>query len=111
MTGTFKGHVDRLLSVAVPTFGERIEYRPLSGGRYNLTAVYDQEFTQIDPDTETVISVNKPHVGLKLKDIPGEPMQGDEVKADGTLYKVNEIQEDGQGGVVLWLTKLDEQEA
>ena len=104
--------MDGLLSIAVPTFGQRVEYRPKnSNGRFTLTAVFDSEFTQIDPITEVKVSANRPRIGLKLRDIPGYPEQGDRVRIEGIDFKVNEIQEDGQGGVVLWLTKQDEQAA
>jgi len=106
----FNRLVDGLLNVAIPTFGQIVEYRPLSGGRFRLKAVFDTEFTQILPNTEQVVSVNRPHIGCKLIDIPAEPLQGDTVRVEGDYFFVSEIQEDGQGGVLLWLTKQNEQE-
>ncbi len=101
--------VDGLLSRAIPTFGQKVEYRPKTGGRYSVTAVFDSEFQQIDPQTEVVVSVNRPRVGVKLIDLPGEPVQGDEFRIHPDFYVVNEVQEDGQGGATLWLTKKNEQ--
>lgn len=110
----FKKLVGNLLSVAMPTFGEEIEYRPVSGGRFRFVAVFDRNFQKVDPDTEAVVSTNQPRLGIKLSDIPREPCQNDQVKVlnsdtnEVEFYKVTEIQEDGQGGCALWLNKLNE---
>lgn len=116
MTSFFKGCYDTLLSVATSpcTFGEGVEYRPLSGGRYNVKAVFDQNFEQIDPDTEATVSVQQPRIEVKLDDIPVEPRAGDKVRlynSDSKVfenYEVTEIQEDGIGGAVLFFKILED---
>ena len=104
---SFKDLVGNLLEVAIPTFGEVVEYRPQTGGRYSLRAVLDRSFAQLDPETQIPVSINQPRLGIKLSDIAGEPRQGDTVRVNQESFRVNEIQEDGQGGAYLLLTRLD----
>lgn len=99
----FKTLVDRLLGIAVPTFGECVEYRPKSGGAYSVIAVFDNEAELVDPDTETLVSANNPRIGVRLRDLETTPRQGDKVVAGGKLYRVIDVQEDGQGGASLFL--------
>ena len=63
---SFKELVGGLLDVAIPTFGETIDYRPNAGGSFSIEAVFDRSFEQIDPDTEEVIASNVPMLGIKL---------------------------------------------
>ena len=118
MSGSFfKRCYGNFISIATSTsvFGEKMTYRPLAGGRFTLKAVFDQNFEQITPDTEVIVSVNAPRIEAKLSRFRGAPRQGDKVEIYNTdrklieEYEVNEIQEDGQGGVVLHLTLLSDE--
>jgi hypothetical protein len=105
---SFKGMVSSLLERAIPTFGESCEYRPASGGRYFVQAVFDDEFSQIDPQTQTVVSGNLPRIGVNLKDMPRHPDKGDQVYISGETFEVYDIREDGQGGATLYIRKLEQ---
>lgn len=97
--------VKRLLGHATRRLGEKVEYRYVNGGVKQIDAVFDNEFEQVDPDTERVVSTNQPVIGIRLSDIAREPVVNDEVYIirDNKTYKVQDTQEDGQGGVTLFL--------
>jgi len=107
----FKGKVNRLLSVAIPTFGEQVEYRPTRGGRYSMQAVFDDEYRSVDPDSQTVVSTNLPRIGVNLADLPWPPDKGDLIYIRGETFKLYDSQEDGQGGATLFMHKLQEDES
>ena len=90
-------------------FGEEVLYKPLKGGSYNLQAVFDRNFQQVDPDTEVIIASNVPAIGVNLNDMYEKPEQGDEVEIEDELFRVSDSQEDGQGGSTLILQKVDDE--
>ncbi len=106
----FRSHVDRILKVAVDKFGECVTFYPHSGGVYEVKAIFDNEYRTLDPDTEQVISVNQPQLGVNLNDLNfkmavGE--EGDEVEVRGLRFRVWDKREDGQGGATLMLHKVN----
>lgn len=93
------GHITRIL-------GERVEYRPKKGGSKRFKAVFSNEYEQVDPDTERVISSNSAVLLVRLCDLPTDkPKKNDEVLIirDNVLYRVVDSREDGQGGSELFL--------
>lgn len=102
----FREHVDRILTHSMDTFGENVKFFPKSGGVYETRAIFDNEYQSIDPDTEQVLSVNQPALGVNLNDLKFEVRQGDEVEIRGQKFRVQDKREDGQGGVTLLLHKL-----
>ena len=105
--GSFKDKVDKLLGVAIPLFGEQVEYRFKDGGCKKIRGVFDDDFELVDPDTETVISSNASRLGIRLRDLPRLPKQRDEILIGGKLYEVRDSQEDGQGGTSLILNLVE----
>ena len=110
---SFKDKVGNLLDVAIFTFGEKlkdgstaIEYRPKDGLPYKIPGVFDRNFEIVDPDTEVVIASNIPRLGIKLKDLVCSPIKGDEVLIQAELFRVDDSQEDGQGGATLVLHRI-----
>lgn len=101
----FQKLVGGLLSVALPTFGQKVTYWPQSGGCFVIDGVFDTIFTEIDPTTEEVITSNKPNVGIKLRDLPFVPERGDHMRIDEKDWYVTDSQEDGQGGSRLMLSE------
>ena len=91
-------------------FGETVTYCPISGGRIEISAVYDDQFEQVDAETEQLISSNQPTLGIKLADLGNiEPSKGDRViRTNGEKFRVVESKEDGHGGAMLLMHILDE---
>jgi len=105
--GSFKDKVHDLLGIAIPTFGEAVTYRPKTGGSFQIQAVFDNEWQEVDPNSNVVVSSNAPRLGIRLRDFPSKPIQGDCLVAEGKTYQVVDVQEDGQGGASLFLHKAE----
>jgi hypothetical protein len=101
----FRTRVDRVLNHCTNIFGEEIIFYPKKGGVYKVRGVFDNEYRTIDPDTEQVLSVNQPALGINLNDFPIEISIEDSVKVRGLLFKIVDKREDGQGGALLMLHK------
>lgn len=107
----FRKHVDRVLNLATREFGENVVFLPASGaGSFNVRAIFDNEASVIDENTEQVLSVNQPSLGVNLNDFEVEVRVGDKFKVRGLLFKVKDKREDGQGGATLWLNKVKSNE-
>lgn len=104
--GSFRDLVSGLLDVAIPTFGEEIDYRPKVGGSFSIKGVYDNRYITVNPDTEEVVTSNVLTLGVKLCDLPFAPAQGDEVRISQMRFRVTDSQEDGHGGSTLILHRL-----
>ena len=101
--GFKKLYSDFVLPLTTVCLGDKVIYRPKKGGTFDIYGVFDERFLQVDPDTEEVVASNIPNVGIRLKDIPFTPEQGDEVEVFDTKYLVTDSQEDGLGGSTLLL--------
>ncbi len=97
--------VNRILGHTTRILGEKIKYTFKKGGDVQIDAIFDQEWEQVDPDTEQVVSTNQPVLGVRLSDLKDEPKIGDEILIlrDNKKYVVQDTREDGQGGVSLFL--------
>ena len=103
----FRKKVDRVLNHGMKTFGETVTFYPKRGGVYKIEAVFDNSYEAIDPDTEQVISANQPTLGINLNDVKFEMERADQVQVRDTRYEVIDKREDGQGGALLLLHKID----
>lgn len=103
----FRDHADRILQKATATFGEDVKFFPKkAGGVFIIRGVFDSKYQVIDPETQELISTNKPGLGVNLNDFTVQPVQDDEFEIRGIKFRVTEKQEDGQGGAVLLLNKV-----
>lgn len=104
--GSFKDKVDSMLGVLIPAFGQKVHYRPLTGGSFEINAVFDREGLQIDPNNEALVASSNPAIGIRLRDLARPPVQGDVVMIGAEKFKVETPIPDGQGGSTLLLTRL-----
>ena len=89
-------------------FGEEVKFFPTkAGGVCVVNGVFDSKYQVVDPDTQEMISTNKPGLGVNLNDFQVQPMQGDVFEIRGIKFRVTDKQEDGQGGAVLLLNKVN----
>lgn len=97
--------VKKLLGHATNVLGEFVEYCPVNGSPIKIRAIFDNEWEQVDPDTERVVSSQSPILGIRLIDLKSPPKVQDLVTIldSGDKYKVIDIREDGQGGASLFL--------
>jgi len=110
---SFKDRFNRALGIIIPACGEQVEYRPRKtpGVRYKLNAVFDKDVQTVDPETNVIISSNAPRIGVRYSDLIEPPQKEDGVYIKGELYQVHDSEEDGQGGVTLFLHKVSEDES
>lgn len=104
----FRDRVNRILKSSTKTFGEPITYYPKKGGVYKIRGIFDHDYEAVDPDTEQLVSMNQPALGLNLNDVPFYPSVNDKVQVRNLKYRVIDSREDGQGGATLLLHRLDE---
>lgn len=72
-----------------------------------MRAVFDNEYQELDPSTEQVISVNKPILGININDLEFDLKQEDLVIVREITYKIEDKREDGQGGARLFLHRVN----
>jgi hypothetical protein len=103
----FRDHADRILKKAMSSMGTEAKFYPKKeGGIFNVRGVFDSKYQVVDPETQEIVSTNKPGLGVNLNDFTVIPVQGDEFEIRGTRFVVTDKQEDGQGGAVLLLNKV-----
>lgn len=104
----FRDRVDKVLKSCTREFGEDCTYYPSDrNGSYKLRGIFDNDWQQVDPDTEQVISSNQPVLGVNLFDLNFEIKPGGKVKIRNLMYKIYDVREDGQGGASLLMHKCD----
>ena len=92
--------VSGLNAAVVSTFGREVLYLPEAGGQAAVRAVFQlaREADDSSPGAYAVLFV-------RLADLPGAPVRGDEVEIGGVRYKVFDIEADAEGAAVLRLRK------
>lgn len=93
------------MSAGVRTFGETVEFYPSVGGIFTVRAIFNNSYRNIDPSTQQVVEVNQPNLGANLNDIKFDIKIGDQAVVRGVKYRIESKEEDGQGGVTLFLHK------
>ncbi len=95
-----------VLGNCMTTFGEDIIYTPKGQPAVNMIGIFDGLYESVDPNTNTIVTSEQPIVGIRDSDLGQTPRQDDQVLARGVLYRVKEVQTDGQGGSKLYLHKI-----
>lgn len=75
--------------------GIDVNYRPKSGGSFQIRGVFDDRAQEVDPDTEIAVSSNIFTLGVKLDDLPRKPEKGDRATIKNVTYRVIDSLEDG----------------
>ena len=107
MSPDFRDLADDIVEAAISVFSEPVKYLPKSGGQYSLTGIFDNQFQQVDPDTEVVVASNQPMLDLRLEDMSFTPTKGDRVIVRSVAYRVIDSQEDGLAAVKLLLHRIE----
>lgn len=109
---SFEDKTKKLLDISLSTFGEtkKVKYLPKSGGTFFIRGIFDESWKELDPGTEITLSSRQPNLGISKSELKGlgvTPKQGDKLEARDCLFKIVDIQEDGQDGIDLFLHKVD----
>jgi hypothetical protein len=89
---------EKLSEQVVATFGREVTYTPQAGSPFTLTGILDAGARPEDaaPGTYALLFV-------RAADFAEPPARGDEVTADGSVYKVVDLEADAEGGLRLVL--------
>ena len=92
--------IDGLNTRALAAFGREVTYSAQTCGSVAVTlkAIFEatHQSEETSPGTYAVLFI-------RLSDLPQAPDRGDEVQVGESVYKVFEIEADGQGGATLGL--------
>lgn len=102
----FRDLANGIWDCAKDAFGIDVTYKPKAGGTFKIRGIFDNAFEQVDPDTEQVVAMNQPILGIKNADMPFKISKGDIVIIEKTTYRVVDSQEDGVAGSSLLLHKV-----
>jgi hypothetical protein len=100
-----------VLAPAIQVFGEPATYTPDGGSPTAVTGVFDaaHKLVTVDMGEESFhtagVSTTAPAFGIRLKDFPVPPEQGDGLRVRDTDYVVMDIHPDGHGGAHLILQR------
>lgn len=95
-----------VLGHCLTSFGEDIVYRPKNQAAVNMTGIFDELYEAVDPNTNAIVTSRQPILGIRDSDLGKTPRQDDQVFVRGILYRVKEVESDGQGGSRLYLHRI-----
>jgi hypothetical protein len=92
---------------AVLGLGGTVRYAPRFGEAVDVTGVFDAAYVRADAG-QAGVSSSTPAVFLRLDDLPADPADDEpKITVGGVTYAVSEVRKDSQGGVVLFLHRVD----
>lgn len=94
---------DKAVTICRETFGEQATYIPATGSPYEIKGIFDSESLAVDPDTQAVVSVYQPRLGVRKADIPNGPKDGDQVTVREKTYRIIDSHDDSGGALELVL--------
>ena len=101
--GNWRDIAGKAMGVAMQTFGEAVAYAHAGGGSATITAVFEESYEGVDPDTGAIVQTEQPRLSVRLSDLPDEPVAGDTfVPENGKTYRVHRVERDAEGGAVLY---------
>ena len=103
---SWQAAVNRILGSHLRIFGEKVTYLPVVGGQLALVGIFNEIYTEVDPQSGAMVSTQQPNLGVRLADFRIKPAPNDRVNVRGATYLVRDCQEDGEGGAKLLLTKV-----
>lgn len=98
---------DNCLKATMRPFSRAAVYTHASGAVSQITGVFDQPHQVLDGQGEVRIDSIQPSFGIRLEDLAEEPADRDQIEISGRAYRINSVQEDGQGGAKLILSLKD----
>jgi hypothetical protein len=97
----FADSVARMDGACLRVFGREVLYLPEAGGQASIQAVFQatRDAEEASPGVYGVLFV-------RLADLLGQPVRGDEVEIDSVRYKVFDIEGDTSGAAVLRIRQV-----
>jgi len=103
---SFADQVGLLLDGCKSAFGEACEYRPLTGAPYAVTGIFNLISADVLGAPGVAVQSHEPTLGVKLADLAAAPKQGDKVLIRAVEYRIARLEDDGEGGSLLFLHKV-----
>lgn len=92
---------------AVSCFGETAIYKPTGFTPVTVRLIFNQIYQEIDANQGLTLMSSKPNIGVKLEDFAStrKPNKGDIFTIREQDYLTDEVQDDGEAGVLILLNK------
>jgi hypothetical protein len=101
---SWKDLTERLNSRCRDTFGDnQVIFKGADLAPITITAIFDKNYQQVDPDTGAPVSTNALMLGVVITDLPRHPKKDDVFNVEGVDHKVIDTQEDSEGMVKVLL--------
>ena len=95
-----------VLGPGMKVFARPVTYTPPGGEPIAVRGVFDEAHEIIKTAGDgSEYSTTAPVLGIRLLDWATAPVQGGTLSIDGTIYRVFDLQPDGEGGVDVILKK------
>ncbi len=94
-----------VIESAQSTFGESVTYTPAGGSPSTIVGIFNDIFEAIDQNSGGIMSA-RPTLGVAVADFGTLPSPGDAFTIRSVSYEIEEIQRDGEAGLVLHLHKV-----
>lgn len=99
---------DLALKATIKAFKSTVSYISAAdpGNPISIAGVFSAPGKEVDPQTGAPVQSVAPKLGIRLADLPVLPDAGDQVLVKGVTYNVFGVDEDGQGGAELTLSRI-----
>lgn len=104
---TFNDLAMQALTDILTHIGEDVDYQHGEDSPEVIRGVYNERHQAIDAGI--VVSSAQPNLLIKLADLSEPPDTGDQVSLRGRTFKVVNVENDGEGGAVLYLNEMDQE--
>ena len=107
---SFRELTDNVLDKCMDSFGEDMTYLPqgIEADGYMVRAIFDNNYQEIDIETQEAISANQSIVSVNLNRIRNNRViKGDIFNFRNTSYRAIDSREDGQGGAMVLVHKVE----
>lgn len=94
------------LGACLSSFGETVTYTPGIGVAKSISGIFGAVSAAVEVGEGVFSRSVAPRLGIRLSDLDNPPKKADRVTIRSIVYRVDDIEEDGQGGASLGLHKV-----
>lgn len=103
---SWQDQADAVMKICRDTFTTNLTYTPSVGAPFALAGIFDAAYQQIEMLDGAAVQSTQPMLGVRLRDFPAPPREGDRCTINAQLYRVSSFEPDGEAGARLLLHKL-----
>ena len=97
----------RLMEKCVNALGENVIYYPESQASVAIKGIFNENFEHLDTDSGFQVVSSQPNLGIQKITLESKPAIQDQLVVRGIVYKVVDVQDDGESAYKLLLHRLD----